>query len=139
MQTANNKKYDAASIEELYRLRTDSDEIQCHRLKVRNEMAGELLFTVTAKEKKLNIEEVFVDKIYRRHGLGDMLVGYAEETASVLGLKAVEVRPFSTDPSISDLQLREWYGKRGYMVTGQRMLKKIKATNMEADLRSLAK
>jgi len=131
MQTANNKEYGAASIEELYRLRTDSDEIQCHRLKVRNEKAGELLFTVTEKEKKLNIEEVFIEKIYRRQGLGNMLMRYAEETASVLGLKAVVVRPFSTDPAISDLQLREWYGKRGYMVTGQRMLKKIKATNME--------
>lgn len=131
MQTANNKGYDAISIEELYRLRTDSDEIQCHRLKVRNETAGELLFTVTEKEKKLNIEEVFIEKIYRRHGLGNMLVHYAEETASVLGLKAVEVRPFSTDPAISDLKLREWYGKKGYMDTGQRMLKKIKATNID--------
>ncbi len=131
MQNTNTEGSEMGSIDELYRLRSGSDDIRCHRLKMPEGTVGELLLTIAHDAGKLSIEGVFIDKRHRRHGLGNRLLHFAEETATALGLESVEVRPFSTDPALTDLQLREWYGKRGYMPLRDRMLKRIKAAHLE--------
>ncbi len=131
MQNTNSEVCEAGSVDELYRLRSGSDEIRCHRLKMHEGTVGELLLTIAHDAGKLSIEEVFIDKRHRKHGLGNRLLHFAEETATALGLQLVGVRPFSTDPTLTDLQLHEWYSKRGYMPAGDRMLKRIKAAHLE--------
>lgn len=124
MQQINGKENETGSISELYRLRTDSGELRCLRINVPEGRAGELLLRIPS-EGPLSIEEVFVERKYRRNGLGSRLVSFAEDTADSLKLQAVELRPFSVDPIISDMELRDWYAKKGYLFEGGKMLKKI--------------
>ncbi|HEX7628696.1 MAG TPA: GNAT family N-acetyltransferase [Candidatus Methanoperedens sp.] len=113
------------SISEFFRYKTEYGELQCHRLKMPEGMAGELLIKVLNDEQALSIEEVFVSRKFRNTGLGSRLLSFAEKTASTLGFRYVELRPFSTDPLVSDIKLQEWYKKRGYRPDGGKMYKKI--------------
>src|SRR5659263_35200 len=118
-------------ISELFRYRTEYGELQCHRLKMPEGTAGELLIKVLNDEKALSIEEVFIDRRFRNTGLGSRLLSFAETTASTLGFRYVELRPFSTDPLVSDIKLQEWYMKRGYRPDGGKMYKRINNENFE--------
>ena len=113
------------TIDELYRYRIECGELQCHRLNAPGGMAGELLIKVLNDEKALSIEEVFVSRKFRNKGLGSRLLSFAEKTASTLGFRYVELRPFSTDPLVSDIKLQEWYMNRGYQPDGGKMYKRI--------------
>jgi len=115
------------SIDELYRYRTECGELQCHRVYAPGGMAGELLINFHRNELALTIEGVFVNRKFRNTGLGSRLLVFAEETALASGFQKVELRPFSTDPLISDLILQEWYTKRGYRPEGEKMCKRINA------------
>lgn len=126
MQNILEKKGDGFSIGELYRYSTECGEVSCHRLTTTEGTAGELLLRVPRKENSLFIEEVFVERRYRKMGLGTRLVSLAEETARALGLSTVELRPFSNDPTIPDNKLKEWYKHRGFRQTGEKMWKKLK-------------
>jgi GNAT superfamily N-acetyltransferase len=119
------------TIHELYRYRIESGELQCHRLNAPGGMTGELIIKVLNDEKALSIEEVFVPRKFRNTGLGSRLLSFAEKTASILGFKSVELRPFSTDPLVSDIKLQEWYLKRGYQTDGRKMHKRINIQNFE--------
>ena len=119
------------SISEFFRYRTEYGELQCHRLKMPEGMAGELLIKVLNDEKALSIEEVFVSRKFRNTGLGSRLLSFAEKTASTLGFRYVELRPFSTDPLVPDIKLKEWYMKRGYQPDGRKMYKRINNENFE--------
>lgn len=118
-------------ISELFRYRTEYGELQCHRLNVPGGTAGELLIKVINDEKALSIEEVFIERKFRNTGLGSRLLSFAEKTASTLGFRYVELRPFSTDPLVSDIKLQEWYMKRGYQPDGRKMYKRINNENFE--------
>jgi GNAT superfamily N-acetyltransferase len=117
---------DGFSIGELYRYSTECGEVSCHRLTTSEGTAGELLLRVPGKENSLFIEEVFVERKYRNMGFGTRLVNLAEETARAMGLSAVELKPFSNDPTIPESKLKEWYQHRGYRQTGEKMCKKLK-------------
>jgi GNAT superfamily N-acetyltransferase len=126
MQKIMDHKGDGFSIGELYRYSTECGEMRCHRLTITECIAGELLLRVPRKEKSLFIEEVFVERKYRKMGLGTRLLNLAEETAKAMGLSTLELRPFSIDPTISENNLKEWYKHRGYRQTGDKMCKKLK-------------
>ena len=117
------------SINEFYSCMKESSELQCHRLKVQEGNAGELIIKIPRHEKALTIEEVFVKRGFRNSGLGSSLLLFGEMTACKLGFRSVESRPFSTDPLISDHELKEWYRKRGYLPDGEKMRKKINPNN----------
>lgn len=119
------------SIDELYRYRIECGELQCHRLNVPGGMVGELIIKVLNDEKVLSIEEVFVSRKFRNTGLGSRLLSFAEKTACTLGFGSVELRPFSTDPLVSDIKLQEWYKKRGYQPDGGKLRKRINNQNFE--------
>jgi GNAT superfamily N-acetyltransferase len=119
------------TISEFFRYRTEYGELQCHRLKMPEGMAGELLIKVLDDEKALSIEEVFVSRKFRNSGLGSRMLSFAEKTARTLGFRYVELRPFSTDPLVSDIKLQEWYMKRGYQPDGGKMYKRINNENFE--------
>ena len=131
MHEISNHNLENISISECFRYRTEYGELQCHRLKMTEGMAGELLIKVLNDEKALSIEEVFVSRKFRNSGLGSRLLSFAEKTASTLGFQSVELRPFSTDPLVSDIKLREWYMKRGYRPDGGKMHKRINNENFE--------
>jgi len=119
------------SISEFYSCMKESGELQCHRLNVQGGIAGELIMKIPIHEKALTIEEVFVHRRFRNSGLGSSLLLFGEMTAHELGFKIVELRPFSTDPIISDHELKEWYLKRGYLPAGEKMRKRINSKNFE--------
>lgn len=119
------------TIDELYKYRIECGELQCHRLNAPGGIAGELIIKVLNDEKALSIEEVFVSRKFRNAGLGSRLLSFAEKTASTLGFQYVELRPFSTDPLVSDIKLHEWYMKRGYRPDGGKMYKRINNENFE--------
>jgi len=118
-------------INELFRYRTEYGELQCHRMKVPEGMAGELIIKVPKDKKVLTIEEVFVERKFRNTGIGSRLLSFAEKTACTLGFRSVELRPFSIDPLVSDIKLQEWYMKRGYQSDGEKMYKIINNKNFE--------
>ncbi len=113
------------SIREFYRYRTESGELQCHRLNLSDGTAGELIINLPGNEKALTIEEVFVDRKFRNMGLGSRLLAFAEQIAIAAGFQNIELEPFSTDPLVSDHKLREWYMKQGYRPHGKKMHKRI--------------
>jgi GNAT superfamily N-acetyltransferase len=119
------------TIDELYRYGIECGELQCHRLNAPGGMAGELIIKVLNDEKAVSIEEVFVSRKFRNVGLGSKLLTFAEKTACTLGFRSVELRPFSTDPLVSDIKLQEWYMKRGYLFDGGKMCKRIDKQNFE--------
>ena len=131
MHEISNHNVENLSISEFFRYRTEYGELQCHRLKKPEGMAGELLIKVLNDEKALSIEEVFVSRKFRNSGLGSRLLSFAEKTASTLGFRYVELRPFSTDPLVSDIKLQEWYLKRGYRPDGGKMYKRLNNKNFE--------
>jgi GNAT superfamily N-acetyltransferase len=131
MNKISNHNLENISINEFFRYRTEYGELQCHRLKMPEGMAGELLIKVLNDEKALSIEEVFVFRKFRNSGLGSRLLSFAEKTASTLGFRYVELRPFSTDPLVSDIKLKDWYMKRGYRPDGRKMHKRINTQNFE--------
>jgi len=131
MHKISNHNAENISISEFFRYRTEYGELQCHRLKMPEGMAGELLIKVLNNEKALSIEEVFISRKFRNSGLGSRLLSFAEKTASTLGFGYVELRPFSTDPLVSDIKLRQWYTKRGYRPDGGKMYKRINNQNFE--------
>ena len=131
MHEISNHNVENLSISEFFRYRTEYGELQCHRLKKPEGMAGELLIKVLNDEKALSIEEVFIDRRFRNTGLGSRLLSFAEKTASTLGFRYVELRPFSTDPLVSDIKLQEWYLKRGYRPDGGKMYKRLNNKNFE--------
>lgn len=112
-------------INELYRYTTECGELQCHRLNMLDGMAAELIINLPRNEKALTIEEIFVNRKFRRMGLGSKLLAFAEEIAVTSGFQNVELKPFSTDPIVSDHKLREWYMERGYQPYGEKMHKRI--------------
>jgi GNAT superfamily N-acetyltransferase len=131
MHEISNQNLENISISEFFRYRTEYGELQCHRLKMPEGMAGELIIKVLNDEKALSIEEVFVSRKFRNTGLGSRMLSFAENTASNLGFQYVELRPFSTDPLVSDIKLQEWYMKRGYQPDGRKMYKRINNENLE--------
>jgi GNAT superfamily N-acetyltransferase len=131
MYEISNKGNKNMSINELYRYRTEFGELQCHRLKISDGLAGELIINVPRNEKALTIEEVFVDRKFRRMGLGSKLLAFAEKIAMKSGFQNVELKPFSTDPFVSDHKLREWYIERGYQPQGEKMHKRINEEILE--------
>jgi GNAT superfamily N-acetyltransferase len=131
MQGISNHIGENITIDELYRYRIECGELQCHRLNAPGGMAGELIIKVLTDEKALSIEEVFVTRKFRNTGLGSRLLSFAEKTACTLGFRSVELRPFSTDPLVSDIKLQEWYTKRGYQPDGGKMHKRINNQNFE--------
>lgn len=131
MQGISNHIGENITIDELYRYRIECGELQCHRLNAPGGMAGELIIKVLSDEKALSIEEVFVSRKFRNTGLGSRLLSFAEKTACTLGFRSVELRPFSTDPLVSDIRLQEWYMKRGYQPDGGKMYKRINNENFE--------
>ena len=131
MHEISNHNLENLSISEFFRYRTEYGELQCHRLKMPEGMAGELLIKVLNDEKALSIEEVFVSRKFRNTGLGSRLLSFAEKTASTLGFRHVELRPFSTDPLVSDIKLQDWYTKRGYRPDGGKVYKRINNENFE--------
>lgn len=131
MHEISNHNLENISISEFFRYRTEYGELQCHRLKMPEGMAGELLIKVLNDEKALSIEEVFVSRKFRNSGLGSRLLSFAEKIACNLGFGSVELRPFSTDPLVFDIKLQEWYKKRGYRPDGGKMYKRINNGNFE--------
>lgn len=131
MYTISNKDRENMSIDELYRYRIECGELQCHRLNVQEGNAGELILKIPMNEKTLTIEEVFVQRKFRNSGIGTNLLRFGEMTAYELGFRSVDLRPFSTDPLISDHELKEWYKKRGYLPDGEKMRKRINSKNFE--------
>lgn len=131
MQEISYKGSKNISIDELYRYSTKCGELQCHRLNVPGGMAGELIINVPDNEKALTIEEVFVDRKFRHLGLGSKLLAFAEQIALASGFQNVELKPFSTDPLVSDHELREWYMERGYRPYGEKMHKKLNKEILE--------
>jgi GNAT superfamily N-acetyltransferase len=119
------------SISEIYSCMKENSELKCHRLNVLEGNAGELILNIPRHEKAITIEEVFVHRGFRNSGLGSRLLLYGEMTAYELGFRSVELRPFSTDPLISDQELKEWYQKRGYRPDGEKMRKRINSKNFE--------
>src|SRR5659263_331308 len=131
MHKISNHNVENLSISEFFRYRTEYGELQCHRLKMPEDVAGELIIRVLNDEKALSIEEVFIQRKFRNTGLGSRLLSFAEKTASTLGFRYVELRPFSTDPLVSDNKLKDWYMKRGYRPDGGKMYKRINNENFE--------
>ncbi len=131
MYEISNKGNKNMSIDEIYRYRTECGELQCHRLKISDGMAGELIIKVPRNEKALTIEEVFVDRKFRRMGLGSKLLAFSEKIAMASGFQNVELKPFSIDPLVSDHKLREWYMERGYQPQGEKMHKRINEEILE--------
>ncbi len=125
MYEISNKGNKNMSINELYRYTTEYGELQCHRLNMLDGMAAELIINLPRNEKSLTIEEVFVDRKFRRMGLGSKLLAFAEQIAVTSGFQNVELKPFSTDPVVSDHKLREWYMERGYQAHGEKMHKRL--------------
>jgi GNAT superfamily N-acetyltransferase len=113
------------SINEFYSCRKERSELQCHRLIVQKENVGELILEIQGHEKTLIIEEIFVKRGFRNSGLGSSLLRFGEKTACELRFRSVALRPFSTDPLISDEELKEWYKKRGYLPEGEMMRKRM--------------
>ncbi len=131
IQMKEHPKHIDFSISEIYSCMKDSSELQCHRLNVQEGNAGELIIKIPGDEKALTIEEVFVQRKFRNSGLGSSLLLFGEMTAYELGFRSVELRPFSTDPLISDIDLKEWYRKRGYQSDGEMMRKRINNRNFK--------
>lgn len=117
------------SINELYRCRIQDSELLCHRLDISERTAGELIMKMQKNQKAMSIEEVFIEREFRNKGLGSKLMVFAERTACAMGFLSVELRPFSTDPLVSDPNLKEWYIKRGYQPYGEKMKKRIYEEN----------
>ncbi len=113
------------SIYEFYRCGIEGSELLCHRLDISRGTAGELIMKMQKNQKVMGIEEVFIEREFRNTGLGSKLLVFAERTACALGFQSVELRPFSTDPLVSDPDLKDWYMKRGYQSYGKKMRKRI--------------
>lgn len=131
MHEISNHNGDNILISEHFKYSTEYGELQCHRMKVPEGMAGELIIKVPKDKKALTIEEVFIERKFRNTGLGSRLLSFAETTACALGFRSVELRPFSTDPLVSDIKLQEWYMKRGYQPDGGKMYKRLNNQNFE--------
>ena len=131
MQMNEYSKHVDFSISEFYSCIKESSELQCHRLNVQEGNAGELIIKIPRDEKALTIEEVFVKRGFRNSGLGSSLLLFGEMTSCELGFSSVELRPFSTDPLVSDHKLKEWYLKRGYKPDGEMMRKRIDSKNFK--------
>ena len=86
MNKISNHNLENISINELFRYRTEYGELQCHRLKMPEGMAGELLIKVLNDEKALSIEEVLFTGNSGIRVLEAGCFHFAEKTASAAGI-----------------------------------------------------
>ncbi|MEE8186533.1 MAG: GNAT family N-acetyltransferase [Nitrososphaerales archaeon] len=111
-------------LEESYRIGKEGVETVGLRLVVDNDKAGEMVVKVRADKSTLFIDEIQIERKYRRKGFGTQLLRHAEDIAKGCRLTRVELRPFATDESsMSTPLLRQWYSKIGYTGTRNSMYK----------------
>ncbi len=113
-----------SELEESYKVAREGVETIGLRLVVDNNKAGEMVVKMRGETGTLFIEEIQIEKKYRRKGFGTQLVKYAEDIARSCRLTRIELRPFTTDESsMSTPGLRQWYSRIGYTETGDSMYK----------------
>ena len=113
-----------AELEERYKVAREGTETIGLRLVVDNNKAGEMVIKMSPGRGTLFIEEIQIEKEYRRRGFGTQLVRHAEEIARSYSLARIELRPYATDESsMSTSRLRQWYSSIGYAETRKSMYK----------------
>lgn len=111
-------------LEESYRIGREGVETVGLRLVVDNDKAGEMVVKVRADKSTLFIDEIQIERKYRRKGFGTQLLRHAEDIAKGSRLTRIEIRPFTTDESsMSTTMLRQWYSRKGYTGTRNSMYK----------------
>lgn len=78
------------------------------------EEVGLLLYEDWGDQQLGFIYEIFVLPSFRRRGVGNSLLAYAESYARQLACNFVRLKPYSLDRQLNRNQLMAWYGKAGY-------------------------
>lgn len=78
------------------------------------EEAGLLSYEDWGNKKPGFIYEIFVLPSFRRRGVGNSLLAYAESYAQQLGCNSVRLKPYALDQEPEQSQLIAWYAKAGY-------------------------
>lgn len=60
------------------------------------------------------IQEIFVLEQFRRRGIGNMLLQYAEKVAVGLKCRRIQLKPYALELSGSTQMLTDWYATKGY-------------------------
>ena len=95
---------------------TDDDQtiyqgtLRAHQAKV-----GEFVVKADWQSQVLLIEELFIERGYRRKGIGKKVLDFLESEASKLKIRKVVLEPFPIDPGAFTVEsLENWYMKHGY-------------------------
>jgi ribosomal protein S18 acetylase RimI-like enzyme len=81
---------------------------------VNGEEAGLLSYEHWSAQESGFIYELFVLPAFRRQGIGNSLLLYAESLAMELGSQFIRLKPYSLEPEQDQEQLVAWYAKSGY-------------------------
>ena len=94
----------------------DDTTIYHGNLRSQREKVGEFVARADWRSRVLFIEELFIEREYRRKGIGKKTLDFLETKASSLKLREVALEPFPSDPEADDVEsLRHWYMKQGYV------------------------
>jgi GNAT superfamily N-acetyltransferase len=84
-------------------------------LRTQHVKVGEFVVNVDWQSKVLLIEELFIERGYRRKGIGKKVLDFLEAKASSLKIQKVVLEPFPIDPGAFTVEsLGNWYMKHGY-------------------------
>lgn len=84
---------------------------------VNGEEAGLLSYEDWSDGRAGFIYEIFVLPSFRRQGIGQSLLSYAERYAIQLGCKLVRLKPYALDQEPDQSRLIAWYTRAGYLQT----------------------
>jgi GNAT superfamily N-acetyltransferase len=94
----------------------DDTTIYHGNLRSQHKKAGEFVARADWRSRVLFIEELFIEREYRRKGIGKKALVFLETKASSLKLREVALEPFPSDPGAGAVEsLRNWYMKQGYV------------------------
>jgi len=120
------KDLDTVDTGEWREFESDGQKVFYLRVEVGDEKAGEVVATHTGRRWTLHIDGLFVEKVFRGRGLGEMLLSKVEELARRLGLKEIVLEPYPIDEGFLGYDgLIRWYLRNGFRHSGRCMCKPV--------------
>ena len=95
------------------------------------EEVGLLLYEDWSDKKSGFIYEIFILPLFRKKGMGTLLLMYAEQHAIQLNCEIIRLKPYALAQEPGNILLKNWYGKNGYqqcMDDHEFMKKNLKTT-----------
>ena len=112
-------------------LRERMERGYCNRLQgflasQNSEEAGLLLYEDWSDKKFGFIYEIFILPLFRKKGMGTLLLMYAEQHAIQLNCEIIRLKPYALAQEPGNILLKNWYGKNGYQqcMDGHEFMKK---------------